>query len=84
MSEKIAVVTGANSGIGKVTAKVLISDGYRVVMICRNREKAEETRAQITQETGSSRTDIVLCNLGIMEEVKAAAETIRQTEKPMN
>ena len=38
MSEKIAVVTGANSGIGKVAAKALLSDGVRDVEKQRNGE----------------------------------------------
>jgi NAD(P)-dependent dehydrogenase (short-subunit alcohol dehydrogenase family) len=41
MSQKIAVVTGANSGIGFETAKELAIQGYYVVMVCRNLNKAE-------------------------------------------
>ncbi len=36
MPEKIAVVTGANSGIGNITAKELARLDYHIVMLCRN------------------------------------------------
>jgi NAD(P)-dependent dehydrogenase (short-subunit alcohol dehydrogenase family) len=40
-SERIAVVTGGNSGLGLETARVLASRSSTVVLACRNREKAE-------------------------------------------
>jgi len=39
MKDKICIITGANSGIGKATAKELALNGATVVMICRNKEK---------------------------------------------
>ncbi len=47
MSTPIAVVTGANSGLGYQTALKLARDGMTVVMACRNLEKAERARDQL-------------------------------------
>jgi NAD(P)-dependent dehydrogenase (short-subunit alcohol dehydrogenase family) len=44
--EKIAIVTGAGSGIGRRTALVLLEDGYRVVLAGRRAEMLEETASQ--------------------------------------
>ena len=51
MNEKICLVTGANSGIGKVTAKALAADGAAVIMVCRDRDKGEAARHEIVRET---------------------------------
>lgn len=44
MDGKTIIVTGSNSGIGKVTAKKLAKRGARVIMACRNLETANEAR----------------------------------------
>ena len=42
---KIAIVTGAGSGIGRAIALALLADGYRVVLAGRRADALEETRA---------------------------------------
>lgn len=76
---KTAIVTGANSGIGKETAHSLAMNGYRVIMICRNKEKAETARQDIINRTGNDQVDILICDLSSMREVKATAGKIRDS-----
>ena len=38
MGEKIVIITGANSGIGKAATLKFATEGYRVIMACRNVE----------------------------------------------
>lgn len=45
MTDKIAVVTGAGSGIGRVASLALAGEGYRVALLGRRRERLEETAA---------------------------------------
>ncbi|KXN71267.1 NAD(P)-binding protein [Conidiobolus coronatus NRRL 28638] len=45
--QKVAIVTGANSGIGYVTAEYLYKAGYYVILACRNEQKANEAIEKI-------------------------------------
>jgi NAD(P)-dependent dehydrogenase (short-subunit alcohol dehydrogenase family) len=47
MKNKIVIITGANSGIGKAAAQIFAYAGYTVVMACRNLEKGEKALQEI-------------------------------------
>ncbi len=51
---KLAVVTGANSGLGLETSRALAAKGARVIMACRSRDKGEQARARLL---GTTRPD---------------------------
>jgi len=51
---RTAIITGGNSGLGFETAKKIAKDKeYRVILACRNLEKAEEAVSKIKDETGN-------------------------------
>lgn len=56
MSEhkKVAVVTGASSGIGAATAQKLAREGFRVVLVARNRERLQSLADQIQESCGEA------------------------------
>jgi NAD(P)-dependent dehydrogenase (short-subunit alcohol dehydrogenase family) len=74
---KAAVVTGANSGIGLETARGLARAGYRVVLLCRNADRAEAAKADIDASVRGASTEIVLGDLGSLASVRAAAAEIQ-------
>ena len=49
---KVVVITGANAGIGRETARDLARRGAEVHVLCRDGEKGEAVRADILRETG--------------------------------
>ena len=75
---KTAVITGASSGIGKVTALELANLGANVVMVCRNQSKAEDTRNEIVKATGNENITLILADLALMQEVERAATEINE------
>ncbi len=66
---KIVMITGANSGIGFETAWALARRDYRIIMVCRNREKAEEAREKIIRQSGNQKIEILIGDLSSREEV---------------
>jgi NAD(P)-dependent dehydrogenase (short-subunit alcohol dehydrogenase family) len=68
---RTAVVTGANSGLGLVTARELARKGARVVMACRNTTKAEDAAAQIRRQVAGADVEVAELDLGSLDSVKA-------------
>jgi retinol dehydrogenase-12 len=73
LQDKIILVTGATSGIGEVTARELARQGAHVVILARNRQKAERTQQAIVAATGNQRVDIVLADLSVLQQVRDVA-----------
>ncbi len=71
---RIAVVTGANSGIGYETARVLAARGATVVMACRSAEKANAAAANIRQSVPDAALEIMALDLADLSSVQAFAE----------
>ncbi|MCW9707141.1 SDR family oxidoreductase [Fodinibius salsisoli] len=77
LSNKLCVVTGANSGIGKETVRAFARQGAYVVMICRNEQRAEQARQEIMEDTNHTGLEIVLADLALQYDIRKAAETIK-------
>jgi NAD(P)-dependent dehydrogenase (short-subunit alcohol dehydrogenase family) len=75
-SERVAVVTGASSGIGLHTALGLARSGLRVIMAGRDRTRTENARRFVTAQSGSDRIDIALADFSRLAEVRRLADDI--------
>ncbi len=75
--KKIALVTGANSGMGKATAAALADRGYLVVMLCRNKERAEAALKDL-QEVNGRDLKLMLCNLANMNDIRRFTEEFKE------
>ena len=76
LTGKVAVVTGANGGLGLETAKALAGAGAHVVMAARNQDKADAARHEILADHSDASLEIVELDLASFENTKAAAATI--------
>ena len=73
LTGNVALVTGANSGIGFETALELAKKGAAVVMACRNLEKANTAAEQIRQANPPGTIAVMELDLGNLDSVKAFA-----------
>jgi NAD(P)-dependent dehydrogenase (short-subunit alcohol dehydrogenase family) len=77
MTERIAVVTGANTGIGLETARGLAAAGFRVVMTARDRAKGERAVADVKRSTGRDAVEPLELDLGSLASVRRATDALR-------
>ena len=76
LTDRVAVVTGANSGLGLETSKALAGAGAHVVMAARDQEKAKQAYELIKEELPESSLEIIELDLGSLDSVKHAAKLI--------
>src|SRR5688572_19374555 len=74
---RTAVVTGANSGLGFVTARDLARAGARVVLACRNMARGEAALRQIVVTDPEARAELASLDVGSLESVRAFARSFR-------
>jgi len=74
---RVAIVTGASSGIGRETARVLAAHGASVVLACRNIEKARLAAARIESQHPGARTEVLKLDLASLTSVREAAVLVR-------
>lgn len=70
---RTCVVTGANSGIGKETARALARRGDRVILACRDPHRGEAARREIAETTGNSAVELGIVDLGRQASVREFA-----------
>src|SRR5215218_4846078 len=78
MDEKVCLITGATSGIGKATAMGLASMGASVVMVGRDRGRGEAALAEIKEKSANASVDLTLADLSSQEEIRRLADQFKE------
>ena len=81
---RIAIVTGANIGLGFETATVLAQKGCTVVLACRNAEKANAARDQILAKQPKAKVTCMPLDLSSLKSVKAFAKAFVRDYKQLD
>jgi NAD(P)-dependent dehydrogenase (short-subunit alcohol dehydrogenase family) len=73
LENKVCIVTGSNSGIGKETALGLAQKNANVVMVVRSSERGKTAREEIISKSHNNKVDLMICDLSSMESTRAFA-----------
>ncbi|MDF0542268.1 SDR family NAD(P)-dependent oxidoreductase [Sphingobium sp. H39-3-25] len=75
-AQRVAVVTGANSGIGKQVAKALARQGWRVIGTGRDADRIKAAEAEIRAAAPDAKIDILRADLSLLAEAEILADAI--------
>jgi retinol dehydrogenase 12 len=75
---RVAIITGANSGIGFATAAGLARRGARVVMVCRDAGRGEAARVALEARVPGAAFDLVQADLASLSSVRALAAILQE------
>ena len=83
---RVAIVTGANEGIGKVTTRELVRKGWHVIVASRNGEKAQNAINDIRQEINmpDAPLDFIQLDLSSFNSVRKFVDEFHERQLPLH
>ena len=78
MNEKVAIITGANSGMGFEETKAVAQKGYHTIMACFTPKTAQKKCEQLIRETGNKQIEVIGIDLSNLATVRAFADKIKE------
>ncbi len=77
LKNKLAIVTGANSGMGMATVEALSDAGAKVIMLCRSKKRGEEAFNKLMEKKYRN-LELMLCDLGDYASIREFAAKIKE------
>ncbi len=77
---RVALVTGANSGIGRATSLELARRGFEVWMLCRDAARGEEARDAVSRASGQARVHVGLVDMSSVASIRRFVEGFAPTK----
>lgn len=84
LSGNVFIVTGANTGIGKVAATDFARRGAHVFLACRSADKTQPVIDEIKRATGNDKVEFLALDLGDLSSVRTAAATFLARNLPLH
>ena len=78
LADRAALVTGANSGLGRAVAGALAGQGATVLMVCRDASRGENARQEIMAETGNTQVHLYVADLASQAAIRGLAARVRE------
>ena len=74
MKQKICMITGANSGIGKAAAIKIAQQGHHIIMACRNREKGAVALREVKAASGNDAVELMVVDISLQSSIRDLSE----------
>ena len=84
LAGRVALITGANTGIGLVTARELAARGAHVFIACRSIDKGQAAVDEIRKATGNPQVEILALDLGDFASIRQCAQTFLARDLPLH
>jgi NAD(P)-dependent dehydrogenase (short-subunit alcohol dehydrogenase family) len=75
---RVFLITGGTSGVGKAIASSLARRGARIVIVSRNQERGEEAVKAIAETTGNDRADYLVADLSLQSSIRNMSEAFKR------
>jgi NAD(P)-dependent dehydrogenase (short-subunit alcohol dehydrogenase family) len=75
--DKVAVITGASSGLGLETARQLARQGAEIVMIVRDQTRGEHARSQIAEVATGKSPVLLIADLSVQADIRRVAQQVK-------
>jgi NAD(P)-dependent dehydrogenase (short-subunit alcohol dehydrogenase family) len=79
MKDKIVLITGANTGMGKITALELAKMSAHVIMVCRNKASGEAAQKEIIAASKNQKVTLLICDLSSQKKTRELAADLNNT-----
>jgi NAD(P)-dependent dehydrogenase (short-subunit alcohol dehydrogenase family) len=84
VNERIVIITGANSGIGKAAAVKFAADGYRVVMACRDVVRSQKAQQEIMEASKSRSVELMRLDVSSFESIRDFCSAFRARHEKLD
>lgn len=83
-SPRVALITGATSGIGLSTARAIARNGMRLHLVARSADKAEALRERLAAETGNTDLHVWIADLARQADIHRLADGFLASDSPLH
>ena len=80
---KLAIITGADGGMGTEITRAVAKAGYQVIMACYHPQKAEGVKETLIHETGNTCIEVLELDLSSLSSVASCAEAVLKRGEPV-
>jgi len=84
LGDRTILLTGATNGIGRAAAHELAALGAHLVLVCRDAERAEQTRDEIALRSGNRRVEVLIGDLCSQRDVREIARQVIDSGRPLH